>query len=101
VNEFKGTPGPWFTDGDGIVRVKSDAGIMSDPPIKVGSGWREDCWCDEDANDESKANARLIAAAPDLLEALILMSAPAATLPEYRSKHIMKAMAAIAKALQP
>ncbi len=51
----KHTPGPWINDGDGIVWSESD-------PIY---GWIADC-----RNGAQDANARLIAAAPDLLEAL-------------------------------
>jgi hypothetical protein len=38
-------------------------------PIKLASAWKEDAWCDNDATDESRANARLIAAAPCMVSA--------------------------------
>lgn len=60
---MKSTPGPWqisdaFDDGNGCV---------------VENGTRMICECYEDgepSTDEDRANARLIAAAPDLLAAL-------------------------------
>lgn len=66
MSGFKGTPGPWHTEGDGIVRHSNGAGIMANSPIKLGSGWREDSFCGCDADNEVIANARLIAAAPTM-----------------------------------
>lgn len=68
MNEFKGTPGKWFSLGDGIVYVE-DTKRVYDSPVKLGSGWIEDAWADDKADDEVLANANLVAAAPDLLEA--------------------------------
>ena len=66
------TPKPWFTK-DGIVYQKTgDRGILTDPPIKIGSGWREDKWSYDFADDETLANAHLIAAAPDMFEACVI-----------------------------
>ena len=64
------TPGPWMTWGDGIVRHKGSGGLLG---VKIGSPWEEDAWCRDDADAETLANARLIVAAPALLEALIEM----------------------------
>jgi hypothetical protein len=63
------TPGPWFTDSDGdgkpfaIVTSTHDSAGPDDDVCEVYGGN-----CDDDATRE--ANARLIAAAPDLLAAL-------------------------------
>ena len=60
MSEFKGTKGPWFVDEDGDVgcEVRSDlvAGVAG---------------CEPSAED--LANAKLIAAAPELLEACLRM----------------------------
>ena len=39
-------------------------------PIPLATAWVEDAWHGADGTDESRANARLIAAAPELFEAL-------------------------------
>ncbi|MDH0357081.1 hypothetical protein [Morganella sp. GD04133] len=58
--EFKGTPGPWYTSNEGRLLVRDEEWqcVITD---SIG--------CNGD--EEEVANARLIAAAPDLLEALI------------------------------
>lgn len=56
------TPGPWFIDPDGFI------GDMPDLAIDA-SGGQVALACG-DSNDETLANARLIAAAPELLEML-------------------------------
>ena len=55
--KFKGTPGPWFVDEHGDIVDSNSESIA-------------DVWIAVDGNEE--ANARLIAAAPDMLEALLL-----------------------------
>lgn len=71
MSEFKGTPGPWVAEGDGCVRHSIPCGFNTfNQSIKLGSGWIEGAYTDGDADEETLANARLIAAAPDLLEAL-------------------------------
>ena len=67
IKEFKHTPGPWVAtvdeDGDNLsVRAES-------LPIVAGCGCCGSPWT---AKANAKANASLIAAAPDLLEALEL-----------------------------
>ena len=67
-NETKHSAGPWRTgtivagDRDHADRQRITAG--------QGSGWLADVLIWDDCPEESKANARLIASAPDLLEAL-------------------------------
>lgn len=57
--EFKGTPGPWHVSNEGRLLVRDDEwfGIVADSIGYYGE-------------DEELANARLIAAAPELLSAL-------------------------------
>ncbi len=62
------TPGRWYTNGDGIVRHSGSGGVFG---VKLGSPWIEGAWERENADPETLANARLIASAPDLLEALV------------------------------
>ena len=63
------TPGPWFADEAGIVR-RGSAGTQSyAEAVPIATPWIEGAWQYEDCTEESKANARLIAAAPELLEA--------------------------------
>ena len=69
------TPGPWRVSSVGLTNdgkravVSEDAGIAWAHPqtaFKRGDGWQHEC-------GEREANARLIAAAPDLLAALEAM----------------------------
>lgn len=67
MKEFKGTPGPWFTGESrrDLINVKHSSnrpGAMSLNLAHVVA--RQSCV------EEAKANAHLIAAAPELLEAL-------------------------------
>lgn len=57
--EFKGTPGPWYTSNEGRLLVRDEEWqcVIAD---SIG--------CNGD--EEEVANARLIAAAPDLLYSL-------------------------------
>jgi len=66
----------------------------------MASAWKEDAWCGESGDAESRANARLIAAAPDLLAALQHI-ASATDLYEPCGWAVHCARAAIAKATQP
>ncbi len=58
----KHTPGPWDVESDGTsVAMANQVCVVAPSPD----------WAD---NDTTKANARLIAAAPELLEALSIVS---------------------------
>ena len=84
MKEFKGTPGPWNTiqhyedclivlnaDGYEIVTAESVA-ILNYYTKRLGvQHWSDDeKGCLEISQDEQSANAKLIAASPDLLSAL-------------------------------
>src|SRR4029078_8318433 len=58
MNTQKHTPGPWEHDGDEVYRITSE--INSHPICTID---------DLNGDDEMEANARLIASAPELLEA--------------------------------
>ena len=59
------TPGPWFAhlNGDGSFCIKSGRDYDASPTLASRNKWKSNA-------AESEANAGLIAAAPDLLEAL-------------------------------
>jgi hypothetical protein len=59
-NMNKHTPGPWFVTGEGLSRYV-EAKIN-------GALIQEVAWCGATMKDEQEDNARLIAAAPELLE---------------------------------
>lgn len=70
MNEFKGTPGPWFGDNSRAIGPKSTEDDQSyGMIIPVG-------WVEFDPEVEVQvANQRMMAAAPELLEALQLLMA--------------------------
>lgn len=64
MTNTKHTPGPWRTDNN--IGRKSELGVVADAaPCVIATMCNAKAW-----PVEAKANARLIAAAPDLLAAL-------------------------------
>lgn len=86
--EAKHTPGPWATDGGDTVVAMGNQVVVT-APAPDGASF-----------DEMKANARLIAAAPDLLEALQFMHdcVTAGLTPNFDGAQWGKVVAAINKA---
>lgn len=66
MKEFKGTPGPWEVDRNNV-----HTGQIATIHHCIGNDWVE-IWSPNwpDSEETQEANANLIAAAPDLLEAL-------------------------------
>jgi len=62
MSKVKHTPGPWWTNGYNIMAGPNDRNLASRAP-----GWPTDS---PQEREEGKANARLMAAAPEMLEAL-------------------------------
>lgn len=65
MKEFKGTPGPWFEHREGFSTVYIEA--------RIGGGMIQEvaaCGPCDKGSEQQSANANLIAAAPELLEAL-------------------------------
>ena len=74
----KHTPGPWRIDIVGRhVGIRCGEAFHAGGTLAGGDRWITEVVCSFDvhemSNETSRANARLIAAAPDLLEALKLM----------------------------
>lgn len=90
MNEFKGTPGPWFIDNGRAIGPKSTEDDQSyGMIIPVG-------WVEFDPEVEVQvANQRMIAAAPELLDALQIIC----FFEDISSAQREIAEAAIAKAL--
>jgi len=67
MSGFKGTPGPWFVTGSmtKYIEARINGGLIQEVaacgPTDADGGY----------GDQQQANANLIAAAPDLLEALM------------------------------
>lgn len=90
MNEKQHTPAPWSTDGDaysGNLDVISPTGRIA----------MIDCEFSEAPESVSEANAHLIAAAPDLLAALIELSNY--VFDEYTASHPLCERAAEARAV--
>lgn len=73
MSDFKGTPGPWFIKPVSRLTVEGTANVIQTNNnnghgyhIAYASGWIDD----ESTKAEADANALILAAAPDLLEAL-------------------------------
>ena len=90
MNEFKGTPGPWFIDNGRAIGPKSTEDDQSYGMI-IPVGWVE---FDHEV-EVQVANQRMMAAAPELLEALQIIC----FFEDISSAQREIAEAAIAKAL--
>lgn len=100
--EFKGTPGPWEIErySDGLIQIVGDLKVVSDDEENVTTV------VEEISATNEEANARLIAAAPELLDALqslkcelILSDVDMGYIESHFRPSLNKAAAAIAKAL--
>lgn len=117
MEDFKGTPGPWKTDdryedSTEIVDSKGFSHVTAEP-CAILLGWDEHFqhWSDSKeahrdiSREEQRANAKLIAAAPELLESLQKLRDYAEDVcgvcpDDCHEEHpLMMATAAIAKAL--
>ncbi|WP_277593643.1 hypothetical protein [Pseudomonas chlororaphis] len=68
--EQKHTPGPWYTHRNGFSTVYVEARLRQGVIQEVAA-----CGPTEAGQEQQEANAKLIAAAPELLEALIEVTA--------------------------
>ena len=66
MTELKATPGPWAYDVTVAFSDRPDLPCVVDEYRLIVA----QCWDDGHSDDECEANAHLIAAAPDLYEAL-------------------------------
>lgn len=99
--EMKHTPGPWFTKREGFSTVYVEA--------RIGGGWLQEvaaCGPTKEGSVQQEANAHLIAAAPELLEALkclkretVLSDVDMDYIKSHFQPWLDKAEAAIAKAI--
>jgi hypothetical protein len=98
----KHTPGPWSVDAE-----DSDLFTQETHRIWINADGMHICYVDGPRNPERLANARLIVAAPDLLEALIFYMSAFGQHLEFQGQKFdeqqieadKKARAAIAKAI--
>lgn len=97
MNEAKHTPSPWWVDyfGNGDVRVVVDPVKGMPPPICDGRTFVCKLYQHDERGIDAKANARLIAAAPELLA---ILSAIIDLNPQLPMGYREEAEAAIAKA---
>jgi hypothetical protein len=96
MQEFKGTPGPWVVMNTADIFTSLGAKNSEGIEASRNDGWHvADCDMGGLCLDEVAANACLIAAAPDLLEALQQVVA----ISDRKHEAWDKAHAAIAKAL--
>ncbi|WP_444859219.1 hypothetical protein [Serratia sp. (in: enterobacteria)] len=63
MSGFKGTPGPWE-----LMKDDDELKVIQAGSLEKGFGWKS--YCNVCENVSGDANAKLIAAAPELLEAL-------------------------------
>ena len=88
------TPGPWIVEGKHgnrhWITVDNNivAEVLNNPSVNI--------------DEESEANARLIAAAPELLEALVLAYSFMVTDPQHQGRNILETIkTTINKAIEP
>lgn len=110
--EFKGTPGPWtateyYVDSTDVVDSNGFSHVSA-TNLAVLSGWHEkgySHWSDSEKahreipREEQRANAHLIAAAPELLEQLIRLRNKIADYHHDDDDHLDVVDAVINKAL--
>lgn len=101
MNEFKGTPGPWFVELFSDSRTPTGSMLSIQTVEQLEEEEHDDpsiagIW---NSTEEHKANAALIAAAPELLEALIRLSDSARGMSGYLDAAVSQAEDAIARAL--
>jgi spermidine/putrescine-binding protein len=90
----KHTPGPWVT-GNGKNGTRAETSVYAE----IGDIYVKIAWCDATLGyPHCVANARLIAAAPDLLEALKTLPQSLAATDDDLNRWLERAKAAIAKA---
>lgn len=78
MGEFKGTPGPWGLSSQSPTIIKQcmrHIGLSADAGVLIGSACGHTSSGFYPSDEEAIANARLIAAAPDLLDALSPLAA--------------------------
>jgi hypothetical protein len=72
------TPGPWDNDGEdelfGTPFIRITADNAARDVCEVSASWTDDSCTAQVIDDTVRANARLIAAAPELLEALVAIA---------------------------
>ncbi|HFD7741096.1 TPA: hypothetical protein ACF54C_004942 [Serratia marcescens] len=98
MSGFKGTPGPWEVDRNNV-----HSGRIATIHHCIGNDWVE-IWSPDwpDTEEKQEANARLISAAPELLEALqelVHADCHGVRNSSAQVKALNKAMLAIDKAL--
>ena len=103
TNKAKHTPGPWTITEDGRIQAPNlDAKCWEQQQHKhiASAPFAADALTPITMGSERAANARLIAAAPELLAALEFITSAAETEPgmEIYRAHLEQARAAIAKA---
>lgn len=96
ASDTKFTPGPWFIN-------RSEMGIHKYVEARIGGGMIQEVACcgPTELHEQSDANARLIAAAPELYEALLTARKELAGLPHslgYEITHMPAIDLALAKA---
>lgn len=96
MEEFKFTPGPWHEHREGFSTVYVEARLRAGVIQEVAA-----CGPTEAGSEQQFANARLISAAPELLESLreVIGSLGVMVVDPDSCPEIIKARAAIAKAL--